>query len=52
MERDLADGVADLAAQVAAVHFDELEGRQVSHPQERRQLGLARVVGELTRDLE
>jgi hypothetical protein len=48
----LAVGVADPAAQVSAMDLDQLERRQVPHPQKRRQLRLARVLGELACDLQ
>jgi hypothetical protein len=37
---------------VAAVHLQQLEGRNVPHPQEQGQFRLSRIVGELAGDLD
>ncbi len=52
MESDLAIGVAELRAQVPAVNFGQLEGRQMPHPQEQRQLWVLGILRKLAGDLD
>ena len=52
VQRDLAVGVAELGAQVAAVDLGQLEAGHVPHPEEERQRRLLSVVVEPPGDLE
>ena len=52
VQGDLAVGVAELRAQVAAVDLGQLERRQVPQPEEQRQLRLLGVLGQLAGGLD